>query len=95
MKRLNHKNITKLYEVIDDPSKDKLYLVMPLADCGESMSFDSQALVFKPNSKLQSNRVVTNAQVSNEDNIEFYDENTIKNLSRDLVSALDYLHNDL
>ena len=53
MKKLNHKNVTKLFEVIDDPTKDKLYLVMPLADGGESMCFDSSISGFKPNSKLQ------------------------------------------
>jgi serine/threonine protein kinase len=49
MKRLNHRNCIRLYEIIDDPLKDKLYLVMPLAEYGESMSFDSQAVAFKPN----------------------------------------------
>jgi serine/threonine protein kinase len=39
MKQLNHPHIIKLYELIDDPSSDKLYLIMPLADYGESMSF--------------------------------------------------------
>lgn len=73
MKRLNHKNVIKLYEIIDDPSKDKLYLVMPLADCGESMSFDSQAITFKPNSKLQS-KSLNKAHKETDDSCEFYDE---------------------
>jgi [calcium/calmodulin-dependent protein kinase] kinase len=55
MKKLNHKNISKLYEVIDDPNSDKLYLVMPLAEFGQSMKFDSSDLGFKPNSNLQAN----------------------------------------
>ncbi|KAL7700338.1 protein kinase [Lotmaria passim] len=34
MKRLRHRNIVSLYEVIDDPSADKLYLVMQYVDKG-------------------------------------------------------------
>lgn len=52
MKQLNHPNVIKLFELIDDPASDKLYLIMPLADYGESMSFNSQDLEFQPNHKL-------------------------------------------
>lgn len=40
MKKLDHPHIVKLYEIIDDPSLDKLYLVMPVADYGESIEWD-------------------------------------------------------
>ena len=40
MKKLDHPNIIKLYEIIDDPCSDKLYLVMPVADYGESIEWD-------------------------------------------------------
>jgi [calcium/calmodulin-dependent protein kinase] kinase len=40
MKKLNHPNIIKLYEIIDDPNSEKLYLVMPVADYGESIEWD-------------------------------------------------------
>ena len=40
MKRLDHPNIIKLYEIIDDPNSEKLYLVMPVADYGESIEWD-------------------------------------------------------
>lgn len=40
MKRLEHPNIIKLYEIIDDPLSEKLYLVMPVADYGESIEWD-------------------------------------------------------
>ena len=40
MKRLDHPNIIKLYEIIDDPNSEKLYLVMPVADYGESIEWE-------------------------------------------------------
>ena len=38
MKKLNHPNIIKLYEVIDDPTNDKLYLVMDYMKKGSVLS---------------------------------------------------------
>ena len=38
MKKLNHQNIVKLYEVIDDPNAEKLYLVMEYVHRGAVMS---------------------------------------------------------
>jgi [calcium/calmodulin-dependent protein kinase] kinase len=40
MKRLDHPHIVKLYEIIDDPNSEKLYLIMPVADYGESIEWD-------------------------------------------------------
>lgn len=76
MRRVNHRNVIRLYEIIDDPSKDKLYLVMPLAEYGESMSFDSQIVSFRPNRKLQL-KDSESFKVEEEDENEFYHENTI------------------
>lgn len=76
MRRVNHRNVIRLYEIIDDPSKDKLYLVMPLAEYGESMSFDSQIVSFRPNRKLQS-KDSESFKVEEEEESEFYSENTI------------------
>ena len=76
MRRVNHRNVIRLYEIIDDPSKDKLYLVMPLAEYGESMSFDSQIVCFRPNRKLQL-KDSESFKVEEEEDSEFYSENTI------------------
>lgn len=35
MKKLNHKNVIRLYEVIDDPESDKMYMVMQYMEKGE------------------------------------------------------------
>ena len=40
MKRLDHPHLIKLYEIIDDPCSEKLYLVMPVADYGECIEWD-------------------------------------------------------
>ena len=52
MQKLDHQNIIRLYEVLDDPLQDKLYLVMPVADCGEILELDDEKLHFVPNKKV-------------------------------------------
>ena len=52
MKQLNHENIIKLYEVIDDPESDKMYLIMPLAEHGEILNWKSEENVFKINKEF-------------------------------------------
>jgi serine/threonine protein kinase len=42
MKKLRHKNIVSLYEVIDDPSDDRLYIVMQFINKGPIVTLDSQ-----------------------------------------------------
>ena len=39
MKKLDHPNIIKLYEVIEDEYKDKIILVMEYAEIGEIIKF--------------------------------------------------------
>jgi len=46
MKKLDHSNIIKIYEVIDDPNSDKLYLVMPVADYGECINWNHEVQAF-------------------------------------------------
>jgi [calcium/calmodulin-dependent protein kinase] kinase len=53
MKQLDHPNVIRLYEIIDDPNSDKLYLIMPLAECGECIFWDYDKLCFKANPRLQ------------------------------------------
>ena len=49
LKSLNHDNVIKLYEVIDDEQGDKLYLIIEYASKGEIMEYDVMTKKFKPN----------------------------------------------
>ncbi|ETW02634.1 CAMKK protein kinase [Aphanomyces invadans] len=46
MKKLNHPNLTKLHEVIDDAEHDKMYLVLELVKGGQVMDWDQQAMLY-------------------------------------------------
>ena len=47
LKQVSHKNIIRLYEVIDDPNDDKLYLVLEYAARGQIMDYDSKDRKFR------------------------------------------------
>jgi serine/threonine protein kinase len=49
MKKLNHENVVRLYEVLDDPSCDKLYIIMEYVKNGSLMTKLSKAKNIQPN----------------------------------------------
>lgn len=57
MKKLNNPNMIKIYEVIDDPNSEKLYVIMPVADYGDCIEWDEQNFMFKPNHRLQAKNI--------------------------------------
>jgi len=54
-KKLNHQNIIKLIEIINDEDGDhlnKLYLVMEHANLGQLMDWNSEKKIYEHNKKL-------------------------------------------
>ncbi len=49
MKKLAHPNLCKLFEIIDDPSEDKLYLIMEFVKCGAVNSKSYWKMIDKDN----------------------------------------------
>jgi len=50
--KLDHKNIAKLYEIMDDPNYDYLLLVMDLADLGQIADWQKESLKYKRNDNI-------------------------------------------
>jgi serine/threonine protein kinase len=94
MKKLDHPSVGRLVEVIEGPMEDKMYLVMPMIDYGESMSFDNLTERWFPNERLGA-RNIKKAKKKRMDPTEFYDEDRLHEISKALVDALDYLHNSV
>jgi len=93
MKKMDHPNVVKLFEVIDDPNTDKLYLVMEFVKKG--------AVLSKQYWKME-------ADQKNDESIDFSDsddeirdalkkkvlsEEKAKKYFRHLILGLDYMHN--
>lgn len=80
LKKLNHQNIIKLYEIIHHVDKGKIFLVNELASKGPVMNYDKMMGEFYLNEKL-----VEEGQV-------YYTEDQIRGFFRDILRGLDYLH---
>ncbi|KAG7387664.1 hypothetical protein PHYBOEH_008166 [Phytophthora boehmeriae] len=74
MKKLAHSNLVRLYEVIDSPADDKLFLVLELIRGGQVMNWDDKN--FRYFSRYSPNGTL--------------DEETVRRCMRDMVAALDY-----
>ena len=81
LKKINHKNIIKLYEIIQNTEKEKLYLILQICEHGTLMSFDKDTGEF-----------LINKNFKNHNNQ--YKEDEIKDFIRDIVLGLDYLHHN-
>lgn len=76
MKRLDHQNVVKLHEVIDDDEEDKLYLIMDYCSNKEVLRWDVKKEIFSPYLEDQ----------------EFMPEDNIRNIMRHCISGLYYIH---
>lgn len=47
-KMLNHPNVVRLHEIIDDDAEDKVYLAMEYADVGQILIHDEKTNLFCP-----------------------------------------------
>ncbi|ETK91917.1 serine/threonine protein kinase [Phytophthora nicotianae] len=78
MKKLAHSNLVRLYEVIDSPADDKLFLVLELIRGGQVMHWDDQKFRYYA-------RNTTTGVLGKE---------TVRECMRDVVAALDFLHSN-
>ncbi len=76
LKYTHHQHIIKLYEVIDDPKSNLVFLIMELAENGPIMTFNEESLKYE---YTDSANFVTS-------------EETAARIFFELISALDYLH---
>ena len=53
LKKLNHPNIIKLYEILHNYQKQKIYLILEYADYGDLVNFDEETGIFTINSHVE------------------------------------------
>ncbi len=87
-----HKNIIRLYEIIDDPTHDYLYLVMDLADLGQIANWQREGERYKRSEDIMkwilANKMPTAKFPTEQDKT----EEVAKYIFRHIAEALLYLH---
>ena len=87
-----HKNLIKLYQIIDDVENDKLYLIMQLADMGQLMKWDEETLKYGINMTIYD---FVKKQLKIE-NLDIFKERELvsKFIFQEIGQAIKYLHID-
>ena len=96
LKKLDHPNIIKLYEILHDYQKQKIYLILEYAEYGDIVNYDEDKDIFSINNHIKKEMdkkrgLKYNIKNSNEEKI-YYDEKDIIAFTKHILLGLDYLH---
>ena len=91
LKKVNHPNLVKLYEIMHKPDKSKLYLVLEYCEHGDLMTFDEKKNKFIVNKYIFEKHLKKNNCKLDIDKA-YYTENLIRYFIRQIIRGLNYLH---
>ena len=86
LKKLDHPNIIKLYEILHNYQKEKIYLIMEYAEYGDIVDYDEDNGIFSIN------KHVSEIYNKNKKPNKYYLEEDILTFCKHIVLGLDYLH---
>lgn len=73
LKKLRHPNIVRVIEVIDDPTADKMYIVLEHVDGGELLKMDNEGNVIPKGNNEKNDSTTEDDQISISEDSEFGD----------------------
>ena len=91
LKKVNHKNLVKLYEIIHNRKKRKLYLVLEYCEHGDLMSYNEEENKFTVNKHIFEKYLKDKDNPTDIDKL-YYSESQIRNFIRQIIKGLNYLH---
>ena len=95
LKKLDHPNIIKLYEILHNYQKQKIYLILEYADYGDIVDYDEESEIFSINKHVKERYAQDKLgynQKNGIDNKIYYEEDDIRHFCKHILLGLDYLH---
>ena len=95
LKKLDHPNIIKLYEILHNYQKQKIYLILEYADYGDIVDYDEENGIFSINKHVEeiyNKDKLENNKIKSIDNKTYYKEDDIRDFCKHILLGLDYLH---
>ena len=95
LKKLDHPNIIKLYEILHNYQKQKIYLILEYADYGDIVDYDEESEIFSINKHMEERYAQDKLgynQKNGIDNKIYYEEDDIRHFCKHILLGLDYLH---
>ena len=95
LKKLDHPNIIKLYEILHNYQKQKIYLILEYADYGDIVDYDEESEIFSINKHVKERYAQDKLgynQKNGIDNKIYYEEDNIRHFCKHILLGLDYLH---
>ena len=91
LKKVNHPNLIKLYEIMNNQDKSKLYLILEYCEHSDLMSYDEKKNQFTVNKYIFEKQLKKN-NCELEIDKAYYTENLIRSFIRQTILGLNYLH---
>ena len=88
LKKTNHPNIIKLYEIMYCKKNKKIYLILELCEHGDLINYDGENNTFSLNKYILAN------SRRKEENKDYYSNKEILKFLEDIISGLYYLHSN-
>ena len=88
---MNHPKIIKLYEILHNYQKEKIYLILEFAEYGDIIDINEEKGIFSINKHVsEAYSKIKNKKKFNNNN--FFEEEDLREFCKDILLGIDYLH---
>jgi serine/threonine protein kinase len=92
LKKLNHPNIIKLYEILHNYAKEKIYLILEYAEYGDIVDFNERSGIFNINKHISDIYDKKDKEKKSFNGKNYYEEDDIQMFCKQILLGIDYLH---